>query len=288
MVLGSVLAVLTALVWSVSMVSIRRGLDRSNFLSVTIVVTLIGNLLFWPLAFLLSRSSFNVLGASIFVLAGLLTPGLVRLIYFKGMEEVGVSMNASIFAMYPLFSTFFSIILLGEHPTILMLLGVACTVFGAVMIERGTHRNKAKGTWKKLLLPFSAAIVNGAVYVIKKIGLTLYDEPVMGVALGYLAALSLYAVLLRSSSSIRNRISIDKRNFSLFWKGGLGMSIGWLLSFYAIRYGDVMAVVPLIQCEPLFIFLLTYFYLKGVETVSIKQIIGVISIILGVILVALV
>jgi drug/metabolite transporter (DMT)-like permease len=55
--------------------------------------------------------------------------------------------------------------------------------------------------------------------------------------------------------------------------------------FYALRYGDVSTVTPLIQVEPLFIFLLIHYYLKGMEKISLRLVAGSVAIILGAILV---
>jgi drug/metabolite transporter (DMT)-like permease len=49
---------------------------------------------------------------------------------------------------------------------------------------------------------------------------------------------------------------LNKHSFKLFWKPGVWICIGCLLLFYALRYGDVSRATPLIQVEPLFIFLL--------------------------------
>ncbi|RLG50176.1 MAG: EamA family transporter, partial [Thermoproteota archaeon] len=70
-------------------------------------------------------------GVLIFLAAGFLHPGVVRILYFKGMEEVGASANASIFATYPLFSTVIAMLLIGERPQVKVLAGALCVVVGA-------------------------------------------------------------------------------------------------------------------------------------------------------------
>lgn len=290
MMLGAVFAISSSLASALSMVSVRRGLSQSNFLSVTLIITLMGNIIFiisWSIALLLVGGIFDLLGALIFILSGLISPGIFRLLYYKGMEAVGASFTASIVAMHPMFSTVLAVLLLAEGPTPWTLVGVVCIVLGAVVIQNSIHGGSvSKGLKSTSLLPFFAAVVLGVSYVVKKVGSSLYNDPLAAVALGNFAALLLY-IPLGTSSTIREHVSLDRKNLGLFWKGGLAACAAFLFSFYALQYGDVTVVVPLIQTEPLFILLLTPFYLKGLETLSVKLIAGALSIVLGVTLIAL-
>jgi drug/metabolite transporter (DMT)-like permease len=282
--ISSILALLTALVWALSVVLIRRGLDSSNFISVSLVITVVGAAVFAPLSLLLTPiESVNMYGFSLFLLAGFIQPGLVRLLYFKGMERVGASVNASIYASYPIFSSLIAAFLLNEELTIGVWLGIVCVVFGAIMVQRAMYGGVVfRGDVKDLIYPFLAAILVGFSYVVKKEGLNVCDVPVMGVAVGYVTAFLLYLPIMFMNPTLLNKYS-----FKLFWKSGIGLCIGHLLSFYALRYGDVSTVTPLIQVEPLFIFLLIHYYLKGIEKIPPKLVVGAIIIILGAILVVL-
>jgi len=80
---------------------------------------------------------------------------------------------------------------------------------------------------------------------------------------------------------------LNKHSFKLFWKPGVGICIGCLLLFYALRYGNVSTVTPLIQVEPLFIFPLIRYYLKSIEKIPPKLAVGAITIILGAVIVVL-
>jgi len=101
----SVFAISQALVGAFSLTLVRRELDKANFLSVSLVLSIVGTGTFVPLALLLTPlHSVRVEGAILFLLAGFLSPGFARLLHFRGMEKLGASTNASIFASNPLLS----------------------------------------------------------------------------------------------------------------------------------------------------------------------------------------
>ena len=73
----------------------------------------------------------------------------------------------------------------------------------------------------------------------------------------------------------------------MFWKPGLGVALGALISFYALSYGMVSVVAPIVQIMPLFVLLLTYLYLKELEKISSRFVINTIIIVIGAILVSI-
>jgi len=251
-----------------------------------LIVTIIGNVVFWSLTLLLvPLNIISLEGVLLFILAGLLAPGLARLSYFGGMEKLGASLNASIFAMYPIISSIASIFLLNERPTLAIWAGIVCVVCGGAIIEKTTHHNKMKSrktTKTGLIFSSFAAITAGFGYVVRKMGLNIYDEPIIGAALGYLTALLLYTFLLTLSPNMRSSVSANKQAFRRFWKTGVCLCIGWFLAFHALTYGDVTIVTPLIDTEPFFVFLFAYFYLRKLEIISSKLIIGTLVILIGI------
>ncbi|MEM3832465.1 MAG: DMT family transporter [Thermoprotei archaeon] len=286
--LGSVLAIAIALVWGFSTVLIRKNLTESNYFSVSLIITIVGLMVFAPLVFLfISLNSVNVYGLLFFFLAGIFHPGFVRLLYFKGMEKVGASVNAAIYASNPIFSSLIAVILLNEKLELIGWIGILCVVLGAILIENINSDHPQPSIRKGLVYSFSAALLVGFSYVARKEGLILWDSPIIGATISYIAALLVYSCAFPFLSNNVNNRTLNRLAFKLFWKAGVGISIGQLLSFYALKYSDVSTVVPLIQIEPLFIFLFIRYYLKGIEIISHKLVLGTLIIILGVFLVML-
>ena len=288
--LGSILAIMVAFTFSLSVILVRRGIERSNFFSASLVISIVGGAIIIPPAFLLTPlDSTNINGLLFFILAGLIHPGLSRLIYFRGMEKIGASINASIFASYPIFSTLFAAFILNESITFKLFIGVLLVVVGAIVIQASIHNSRVNLSKRRgLIYPLTNAVLVGLSYVIKKMGLNAWNTPLMATAIAYLATICFYIFLMftpLSSSSNRKEV-LGKFSFKLFWKPGVGFTVGHLLIFYALRYGDVSTVTPLVQLEPLFILMFIKYYLKSIEKVTSKLIFGTLFIIVGAIFVS--
>lgn len=117
--------------------------------------------------------------------------------------------------------------------------------------------------------------------ITRKQGLTIYNEPILGVAIGFALSLLIYTVLLLFSDSNRHSLSL-RRDLHLFWKAGVGFSLGWILTLYALSLERVSIVAPLIQTESLFIILFAYLFLKESEHISSRLVISNFLIVLGV------
>ena len=142
---GVLLALLSALSFALSQTLVRKNIHTSNFLYITLTVTIIGNIILWPLAIAFTDlNTINPEGILLFIIAGLLAPGIARLFYFKGMETAGMSTNASIFSAYPLYTSIVATLLLGEVLTTENWIGLVCIIVGVIFIGRNMPQAQQK------------------------------------------------------------------------------------------------------------------------------------------------
>lgn len=262
----------------------------SNFISVTLVITIIGAVIFWilvPITVPLNTIDLN--GILLFVLSSALVPGFARLLYFRGMKELGASTNTSIVATNPVISSLIAVFLLGEHPTLVVWIGMLTVTSGVVMLERSTvHQARtATNANTRIAVPLMTACFVGLGLVVRKMALNAYSEPVMGVATGYLISLFIYFFISVLSSDFRGSTEISKRTFKLFWIGGLCWCFGQLCSFSALRYGDVSIIAPILNIDPLFVLLFAHLFLRKQEKVSSLLLVGTVTIIIGISLITI-
>jgi len=285
------LVLFAAIAFALSAVLGKKRLAQSSFFSISFVVTLMGNIL-WPFAFLFSKTNtVNLEGIIFFAIAGIIGYGITKLIYYKGMETVGVSVNSSIYAIFPIFSTILAVLLLNEVLSLWNWIGIICIFIGVFLIERGLGKTvnvkkRLQGISKKdLVFPIIAAFTFALSLIIRKHGLNIYDEPLLSASIGYSTAF-LFFVLIWFSSKSRLSLSIRK-DFRLFWKAGIFGALGAGLISFALSSEQLSLVTPVSQTEPLFVIFFTYLYLKNTEQISYKLFISTILIVFGVILVSI-
>jgi len=278
-----IFAILASFFLASGIVEARRGLEDSDYEPCILILTLVGFIIFAPIAaFTTDFSSVSFGGVAMFLLAGVLNPGLSRLFFYKSVEKVGAVLTSSITPSSPIISAMLAVIILQETPWTGLWLGIACIVLGSVLIEIGSHENSfsvVSSSW--IVLPILASFVTGLNDVVRKQALMTLSQPLLGTTLAYVATLSLYTIAFSLKGKLTELINVN--NFRLFWRSGVLLALGQLLSFYALNLGKVLEVSPLIYTQPLFVFILTIATLKKVERISWKPLAGSITMILGII-----
>ncbi len=282
-------ALLAAAVSGLSVVFVRKKSDESSVLTISMILCLIGNIIIWPLAIVFTDlRTANPESIAIFAVAGLLNPGIARLLYYRGMQIVGVSVNASISGTYPMYTSMLAVLLLAEAFSLANWLGVVLILVGVIFIQSPSMNatGQKKLSLKSLSFSILTSLVVAISHIMRKTGLNICNEPLLGVAIGYTISLPLYSLLLISSETWRRSLFL-KRDFRFFWKAGVGFSLAWLLSFYALSCGRVSVVATLFQVEPLFVVFFAYLYLRELEHISYKLILSIGLIVFGAALVVL-
>jgi DME family drug/metabolite transporter len=287
---GVALALLSAMSFGLSQILVRKNLDKSNYIYISLVVTIMGNVILWPLALtFIDLSTVNFEGLLLFVFAGLLAPGIARLFYFKGMETAGISANASIFATYPLYTSIIAILLLGEEITVENWIGLVCIIAGVIFVGRSIHKGDSshKSVSKKgFIIPVLGSLAIAFSQIVRKEGLNIYNQPLLGVAVGYTTALIVYPIVMAFSKDA-GASRFSRQDMRLFWKPGVGIAAGWLLSFLALSQEMVSIVAPILQTELLFILFFAYIFLRKIEKYSLKLVVSAFLIIVGVVLISI-
>jgi drug/metabolite transporter (DMT)-like permease len=285
--LGITFALLSAAASGFSVVIVGRHSQKSNPFNVSVLISAVGLVILWPLAFVLTDfGTANMEGIALFALGGLLTPGLVRLFYYNGLAKLGTSVNSSIFSVYPLYTALLAVLFLSEILNLQNWIGVVSIVLGVIFVEFTSREANSggKSLRKSLIFPVLGGLTLGASAIIRKSALNLFDAPILGVAVAYTFSFLVYAVMLAFSKPTRKALSL-KKDLRLFWLAGVGQALSWIFSFYALSLEKVSVITPLLSIEPIFVVLLAYVYLRGTEHVSLKLVASIILTVVGVILV---
>ena len=236
--------------------------------------------IFWLLSpFLLKAEYFTNPGMWVFFANGLIYPLFSLYLSFEATKRMGSTVSATISAIAPLFATTGAVLLLGEHITLIFLMGTICTVAGIMILswQRQSHINWALPA---LIFPLGAAAIRGANHNIGKIGLQLLPSP-------YFASLVSFTVSFFGAIMIyRFRIgSLPTRlpKQSVMWSGlaGICIAMGVLSMYSALHYGRVVVVSPIISTFPLFTLLMNLLFRQ--ERFRLTLLTGVVLVVGGVI-----
>lgn len=234
--------------------------------------------------------------AAPFLVAGLLNPAVFRLLYFRGIEEVGASVAAALMAMNPLVATIAAVPLLGETVTLTTGVGVLCIVGGGIVLQTVQNaddetdldviaRRLARARPRDLAYPLGAMVFIGVSYVIIKFGLNRYSDPLYATAIAQSAAfVAFLAIVAASPSARRTTASIDRRALGLFAIAGVFTALAQLANFFALEIGTAVQVIPLFNTFPLLVLVLTYLLAREVPK-SPAVVLAVVSIVVGSVLI---
>jgi uncharacterized membrane protein len=214
----------------------------------------------------------------LFAAAGLIGTVGGRLTRFLAISKVGAAVSAAVSSLTPLIATFLAILLLGERVTLPILVGTIVITIGTVLLSTSGERLGFR-PWQ-IVWPLISATCFGIVQIIRKMGL---DDmgPVLGTSINLTAAVIAFSALMLASGH-RGIYACRGRPLIHFVFAGLAENAGVLLTIVALTLGAVSVVIPLTAAMPIFVLILSHFFLKGVEVITARVVAGALLIVLGV------
>src|SRR5262245_26883831 len=276
------LALLSAVASAASTIFIRQGLRGGTPYTGFWINLVVGLISLWTGVFLtegLGRLSLK--GVALFALAGLIGTTGGRLLRFLSIEQVGASIAAALINLNPLVSTGLAIVLLGERVTLPILAGTIVIVLGTTLLSIGGFRLGVRPG--HLALPIGSAVCFGVVAILRKSGLA-YTGPVLGSAINASTALVAFTSFLLASG-LASEIRCRGRSLVYFVGAGLAENAGVFMTVVALGLGTVSVVTPLTATGPIFVLLMSFAFLRGIERLTTRIVVGTLLIVLGVYLI---
>jgi len=284
-----ILCFMAAFFFACHAVFVKVGLKGSDPMLAALISSSINVIFLWTLTILfVPLRVFMHKGVIYLITAGLLAPCLARVFMYTGIEKVGVSITSPIRSTFPFFAVILAILFLDERFTAFVGLAIISTVCGVVLLSSSPPDNVRAPTqlrWEKkdLLFPFAAALFYGVSDFFRKIGMITVTSPVGGATVVTTASLLFFAMIFPLIKK-RRRMTMSSRNTLFFSLGGISASLGQISLLSALKKGDLIIVSPLVSTTPLFILLLTYIFFKKSERITFRVVLGVISVVAGVVI----
>jgi drug/metabolite transporter, DME family len=284
---AQLIALTAALSYAISGIAAKRGLRYSTPVTVTLVSVAIHAIVLC-IALLIFRGvpvlSWWVL--FLFVLSGLLQP-ILRFLTYAGIHYVGAAAGTTLRGAHPLFSTSLAILFLGESLNLLIVLGTLAIVAGIALISWQGNKKQASFRWVYLTYPLSAAFLAGISHPLRRYTLNLANEPL------YLAAvIGIVALPWLASATLlpgqKQKLVWDRRAMGPFMIAGAFETLGILLGILALSVGQVVVVSPIIATSPLWIVLGSWLFLRDLERLTLRTILGAVCVVAGTITISIV
>jgi uncharacterized membrane protein len=217
-------------------------------------------------------------GVAYFALAGLIGTVAGRLFRFMSIEAVGASTAAAVVNLSPLMSTLLAIVFLAERVTAPVLAGTIVIILGTTLLSSTGRRFTVRPG--KLVLPLLAAACFGVVAVLRKVGLGGM-APLPGFAVNVTAAFVAFTAFLIATRQT-GAMACRGRSLLYFVAAGVAENLSVYLIVLALSLGTVSVVAPLASVSPIFVLVLSFFFLRGLEILTARIVIGTLMIVAGV------
>jgi uncharacterized membrane protein len=270
--------------FALSHIAIRRGLVTSNAITGSFISLMTTCLITWALAFLfVPFESFRTPAIWYFMLGGVFAPGLGRILTFFGIERIGVARSVPIVNCSPLVASILAVFSMGERWPLQNFLGTCLVIFGVIILS-GRHSEEKEWRLNDLLFPIAGALAFGISTNLRKLGLLAENLPLMASAVTATTAV-LFAGLMVRLQGGRKAIRLSHRSLGCFVAAGFGNSAAMISVFYALSSGRIVIVEPLVATNPVFTIILSAIFLKDVEVITTRVVLGALCTEAGTILV---
>jgi drug/metabolite transporter (DMT)-like permease len=274
------LALITAICYAAALVASRRGLKYSTPDTVTWVSILVQNVSLWSAVFLTGGiPPVSSIAVGIFCIVGTFQMG-VRLFAYTGVLKIGASRSSSLQSISPLIAATIAIAILKEPAGTLIIAGTLLVVCGIALVSWKAERELPSFRWWHLLLPVGAAILTGINHPLRRHAFSLSNEPLFFSA--FMGLVSLFGFLIYRAVSPQNqRLAWSSGARRPFLCTGVFETLSIVLIMTSLSLGRVVVVAPIAATYPVWALIGAKLFLRDVEKVTAKTVMGILSVVAG-------
>jgi drug/metabolite transporter, DME family len=278
-------ALLSAVGWAGDSILVRLGARASNVAAAALLSFALTAATLW--CYIALAVPFRLLWSPAilyFIVSGFLQPLLARTLYYTGITRLGVARAGPLLGTVPLIAIAVAVVFLGERPGVSVYLGTALIVASVWLVSA---RRSGETDWRALdlIYPFGAAFFAAVSQNLRKAGLLILPDPFVGSAVGTSTSLVLYMIFLLSSKKMA-LVKIHRASLPFFSASAFLSMAAQLLTFIALSRGEVSVIIPIVNVIPLFAVLFSALFLRELEKVTPKVILGAVLMVSGVFIIS--
>ena len=283
---GALLALLTAFCWALTSILLRRVKDvvkpfQSAFISSVIGVLLVLALAAAPqeLSSLLNLTLTSIVYC---VAAGLTNFALGRFLWYSGINIVGASRSNSIVALETLFAPLLAVLLLKEEAKGATASAILAILAGVLLISRSQSTSyepiERRTFYLGIFVSLGAALVFSFGALLTRLAVLSVGSPLIAYIIGSAASAAALTPALKGLG-----IGYGRSGWLFLTAAALSQAIAALSYWIALNFATVVVVTPLTQAYPLFTLILSYAYIRRLENLNLRVVVGASLITVGVV-----
>jgi len=224
----------------------------------------------------------NVAAVWPFALAGILGPGVSQVMFILAIRDAGPSRASATVGMAPLFAVTFAVVLLGEPLVAGIALGAVLIVSGGVLLASESGRPDHVKTIGLVFALAAALVFAFRDTLVRWQAVDTEVAPELAISATLLAgAVTILVALIVS----RRRPSV--RSLPFFLPAGLMFGLSYVSLYEAFFRGRLSVVAPLVATESLWGVGLSALFLRHIEGVGRRLVVGAFFVVAGGILIGL-
>ena len=215
----------------------------------------------------------------LFIAIGLIRPAVSANLGTAGIRLLGPTLSGTLSSTGPIFGVALGVFWLGEEMTGAVAVGTAGIVAAIILLSR--QRPETGRSWPvwALALPIGAAIIRSFGHAINKVGMGYIPDPYFATLIGFTTSA---VVTLTVQYTKSRRMPPNGKNGGLtlkgsgpiwFMIGGMMYAIAVLSLNHALMIGEVVTVVPIVSCNPVFTLLLSILVFRR-ETITLRTLLS--------------
>ncbi len=295
-----------ALSFSMSQVFVRLG-SRTIAPLAGVVLSLGASMVVLTTALLIRgvvRPSWTALG--VFMLAGMIGPSIGRIMSITSTTKLGATRAAPVkSAAQPIVAVLLGVIVLSETIAWTRVAGIALTLTGVLLVVRSSQRRTSQtlsaaqaehdspipniaGNLRILLWPIGAGTAYAVGDMVRKTGMQIMDDVLLGSSVGVIVGFSIwFSVLLARGEAPALLRGMRTRATKWFLASGCAAGAAQVFVFTALRDGDLSMVGPIISVQPIIVAIVARVFINRLEDVGLAVGIAAVLAAAGTILVSL-
>jgi uncharacterized membrane protein len=281
---AEVIAICSAIGWATDSILVRFGLRRSNIFAAMLVSYTVSVACMW--SYLVATTSLEFLRSPAmiyYLISGCMQPLFARALFYQGITRIGVARAGPLRGIEPLFGTAIAVVFLGEQPGWRVFLGTLLIV-GSLWLISGKQQGDTRWRLLDAMFPISAALISAVSQSLRKQALSIIPDPIVAVAVVTTVSLVLLLAFVFATRRAP-QLRLERDALLFFVCAALIAAAAQIANFIALGRGELSVIIPLLNTTPLFTVFLSAVFLRNIETVNRRIVLGAVLMVAGVVLI---